>query len=364
MIQDVSERAASEQRLRMLASALEERVLERTDELERQRAQLEAVVDQLPVGLVIVDASSERVLTMNDEAARIMAAAGGSAEALALEPVLVKGEAVLGERLEIEHPEHGSFTLLVNAAPVRDRSGRIVSAVATIQDVTSAERRERAEREFVTNAAHELQSPLAAITSAVEVLQAGAKDTEDRDLFLGHIDREALRLGRVVRALLTLARTQTGVEGARAELIVICPLLEAIAERKKPAESVELSVDCPTDLAVLANRELLEQAITNLLRNAVKYTAEGSIRLTGAARDGQVEIGVADTGIGIPVDSLPRVFDRFYKADPQHEGFGLGLSIVQASVGVMGGELEIDSSPGRGTTVTITLPSGARVVRS
>jgi signal transduction histidine kinase len=331
---------------------------------ERVRAQLEAVVNQLPVGLVIVDASSERVLTMNDEAARIMAAAGGSAEALPLERVLVRGEAVQGERLELDHPEHGSFTLFVSAAPVRDRSGQIVSAVATIQDVTASELRERAEREFVTNAAHELQSPLAAITSAVEVLQAGAKDTKDRDLFLEHIDREALRLGRVVRSLLTLARTQTGVESARAEVLVVAPLLEAIAERMEPAEGVEISVDCPSDLAVLANRDLLEQAISNLVRNAVKYTAEGSIRLTGGSRDGQVEIGVADTGIGIPADSLPRVFDRFYKGDAQHEGFGLGLSIVQASVGVMGGELEIDSSPGRGTTVTITLPSGAKVVRS
>ena len=187
-IQDVSERVVSERRLRSLATTLEERVLERTAELERERANLDAVVEQAPIGIVILDAATRRIVRANDEAVRILDAIHGSTDELPFERVLVDGELVLEERVEFPHAELGLFTLQVSAARVRNQSGRIVSAVATLQDITEIEHRERAEREFVTNAAHELQSPVAAIVSAAEVLQAGAKDTVDRDLFLGHIE--------------------------------------------------------------------------------------------------------------------------------------------------------------------------------
>lgn len=220
--------------------------------------------------------------------------------------------------------------------------------------------REQAEREFVINAAHELQSPLAAITSAVEVLQAGAKDTAERDLFIDHIEREAQRLGRLTRALLTLARAQTELEEPRVELIDLCPLLEAIAERMEPADGVALTVECSKDLALVSNRELLEQAISNVVRNSVKYTEAGSIRLSAALRADDVEISIVDTGCGIPPEALPRVAERFYRGDSSKEGFGLGLSITDSAVGVLGGRVEVASNgAGGGTRVTLTLPAGA-----
>jgi two-component system, OmpR family, sensor histidine kinase CiaH len=230
---------------------------------------------------------------------------------------------------------------------------------------TNVLEQERAEREFVTNAAHELQSPLAAITSAVEVLQAGAKDTPERDLFIDHIQREAQRLDRLTRALLTLSRAQTEVEEPRWEVIDLCPMLQAIAARMEPAPGVSLLVECPEDLALVTNRELLEQTISNVVRNAVKYTEEGSIKLVAAPRRGLVEVSIVDTGIGIPEEALPRVVERFYRADSSKEGFGLGLSIVQTAMDVLGGELEIASEGvGRGTTVTMGLPLRAtRVAR-
>jgi two-component system phosphate regulon sensor histidine kinase PhoR len=226
-------------------------------------------------------------------------------------------------------------------------------------DVTEREARDQAEREFVMNAAHELQSPLAAITSAVQVLQAGAKDAKERDLFIGHIERESWRLDRLTKALLTLARAQVGVEPPHMELIDVCPLLETIAERMEPAPDVELSVECPRDLALVSSRALLEQAISNVVRNSVKYTQEGSIRLVGARRGGEVVIAIRDTGRGIPEEALPRVSQRFFRVADHEEGFGLGLAIVQAAMNVLGGELAIASSVGYGTTVTMTLPIGA-----
>jgi len=152
------------------------------------------------------------------------------------------------------------------------------------------------------------------------------------------------------------------VEPPRLELIDAYPLLEAICERMEPAEGVELSVDCPVDLALVSNRALLEQAFSNIVRNSVKYTKEGSIRLIGARRGDDVVLAVRDTGPGIPDEALPRVAERFYRASEQEEGFGLGLAIVDAALSVLGGELEIASSIGYGTTVTVKLPVGATLV--
>jgi signal transduction histidine kinase len=225
--------------------------------------------------------------------------------------------------------------------------------------VTAREQRDQAERDFVMNAAHELQSPLAVITSAVEVLQAGVKDSADRDRFLGHIERESKRLDRLTRALLTLARAQVDVEEPRLEVIDAFPLLEAIAERMEPAPGVELSVACPADLALVSNRALLEQAISNIVRNSVKYTSEGSIQLLGARRGDDVVITIRDTGEGIPEEALSHVRERFFRADETREGFGLGLAIVDASMKALDGELMISSRRGQGTTVTVRLPVGA-----
>lgn len=365
MIQDVTERVATEHRLRTLASALEERVLERTDELEQERARLIAIVDQMPGGLVVVESPSGRIARVNEQARLLLGPIEDNPSLGETSPLgkALDGETVVSERMELVKLDGESAVLSVSAAPVRDRIGRITAAVSIFEDVTDEEKRRRAEREFVTNAAHELQSPLAAITSAVEVLQAGAKESPDRDLFIDHIERESQRLVRLTRALLTLSRAQTGVERTRTELVDLYPLLEAIAGRTQPVEGVALTVDCPPEVALVANRELLQQLISNVVSNATKYTEEGSIRIEAQLHDGGVEIRVVDTGIGIPADVLPRVAERFYRGEASKEGFGLGLSIVQSALEVMDGELRVDSDgPGHGTTVTMSLPLGATQV--
>ena len=138
-------------------------------------------------------------------------------------------------------------------------------------------------------------------------------------------------------------------------------MLEAIAERMEPAPGVEIVVECPPELALVSNRELLEQAISNVVRNSVKYTEQGTIELVAEPLDDRVLVAVVDTGVGIPDEALPRVAERFYRAEAQasREGFGLGLAIVQAAVKVLDGELDIVSGVGRGTTVTMSLPMRA-----
>ena len=359
------------------------RFLERTTELEEQQRRLEAAVENIPAGLVIVG-REQQVLTANDRARQILGvndldtpipSLGWEAYTIdgrryepgnfPLERTLATGEVVRNERIELVTPSRRNVVIDVSTAPVLDSEGTAIGAISLFEDVTLQERQERAEREFVTNAAHELQSPLAAIVSAIEVLQAGAKDGPQRDVFLGHIEREADRLARLVRALLILARTQTGLEAPRDELVALGPLLRGIGSGLRPSSSVELHVDCPEELAVLTNRELVEQAVVNLTENAAKHTRSGRIVLSGRQLpDGVVEIGVTDTGAGIAPAERPRIFERFYRGPVTNgtAGFGLGLPIVRAVADALEGELELDSTVGVGTTVRLRLPGAASMV--
>jgi PAS domain S-box-containing protein len=234
------------------------------------------------------------------------------------------------------------------------------SALLIVQDVTSRERRNRAEQEFVTNAAHELRTPIAAIASTVEVLQHGAKETpEDRDLFLGHIERETERLSRLASALLLLARIETGEESPLLELVDVRPLLNEIAGTLERKDGVTVDVSCDSDVAVLADHDLLRQAVWNLAANAARHTVAGRIELIGRNEGRLAEIDVVDTGPGIAVDDQARAFDRFFRGGSPRagEGFGLGLSIARAIARALGGDASLSSEPGLGTRVRLLIPS-------
>lgn len=237
-------------------------------------------------------------------------------------------------------------------------------ALIVIADVTEREQRRRVEREFVDNAAHELRTPLAAITGAIERLQAGARDVpEKRDRFLGHIEHESARLNRLAASLLVLARVQTRREEPLREQIALRPLLVDLLDGVELRRGVELTLDCPSDLIVQSNRDLLEHALLNLVSNAANHTDAGEIRVAAhTSADGSVTIEVADTGSGIQPEEFARLFDRFYRGprDGERSGSGLGLPITKEAVEAVGGRVEIDSVPDEGTTARILLPGTTR----
>jgi signal transduction histidine kinase len=176
-----------------------------------------------------------------------------------------------------------------------------------LTDISERERRERAEREFVANAAHELRTPLAAISSAVDALNSGAKDEPaERDRFIGLVERQAARLARLVRTLLVLARAQTRHELLTLQTVAVRPILEEVAAGLDVADGVSVEVECPDDLAVLAQRDLMEHVIANLATNAAKHTSAGEIALVGNADHDFVAIEVRDTGSGIAPDAQER----------------------------------------------------------
>jgi PAS domain S-box-containing protein len=356
---DITEQTSGESELRVLASELEARVRERTYEVEAERARLAAVVEHIPAGLMILGADG-RVVMANAEARRLL----GDQVIDGIVGLSTFGTEQLEDgRAEIVRDDGSRVLLDMWVAPILDSSGQPAGVVQLFQDVSVREQQERAEHEFVTNAAHQLQSPLAGIISAVEVLQAGAKDSKERDTFLGHIEREADRLARLTRALLVLARAQTGVETPKDELVALEPLLSEVGSALRPAPGVRVEVDCPPELAVITNRELVEQALLNVAENAAKYTAEGRIVLAAHALDGGAEIVVSDTGPGIPRPERGQVMERFYRGSPDgSDGFGLGFAIVRSAIEALDGDLGLEERPNGGTVVRIRLHQAANVV--
>jgi signal transduction histidine kinase len=231
--------------------------------------------------------------------------------------------------------------------------------VLVVADITQQERLRQAEHDFVSNASHELRTPVSAILGAVEALENGAgEDPESRDRFVGAIGRQASRLSRLTTSLLTLARVQTRQEEIQLERVDIRPILEEVVALSTPAEGVELRIDCPPDLTAFARADVLEQIVSNLVENGLKHTSEGEIVLTGRVAGPSTVIEVSDTGPGIPAASQDRVFERFYSADPsRRDGFGLGLAIARDSTEAISGTLVVESET-RGTTARVTLPRG------
>jgi PAS domain S-box-containing protein len=256
--------------------------------------------------------------------------------------------------------DDGEYVFDVTGIPAaRSEAGLVV-----FSDVSERERRWRAEREFIDNAAHELRTPLAAITSAIERLQAGAREVpEKRDRFLDHIQQESSRLNRLAASLLMLARAQTGEETPRQEEIPMLGLLEQVFVELELDEGVELELDCPPDLSVWSNRDLLEHVLTNLASNAARHTHHGRIRVSAHVEDESLTIECKDTGIGIEPEELGRLFDRFYRGptEAKRSGFGLGLPIAKDATAALGGRIEIDSVVGAGTTARIVLPAASGV---
>jgi len=260
--------------------------------------------------------------------------------------------------------EDGQRVFDLTGIPAR----RFDAVLLVVTDVSERERRWRVEREFVDNAAHELRTPLAAITSAIERLQAGARDVpEKRDRFLGHIQRESARLNRLASSLLVLARAQTREEKPREEDVHLRGLLEELVVGLELSPGVELELDCPGELVASTNPELLEHALVNLAGNAARHTDRGRIRLDARVDDaGTLTIAVEDTGAGIAPGEIDRLFDRFYRGptEERRSGFGLGLPITKEAVEALGGRIEIESVLGSGTTARIVLPGAGVPVRA
>jgi signal transduction histidine kinase len=238
------------------------------------------------------------------------------------------------------------------------------AVLAVTRDRTEALRREVAEREFVSNAAHELRNPIAGISGAIEVLRAGAKDDpQAREHFLGRLSEDAERVSRLTDALLTLARIDA-VGRETSDVIDVAVVIDEAVQAVAPPDGIDVNVEISNGVAAEGDAVLLRQVLIGLLTNAFKNTpAPGAVTLRARREgDGEVLIEVEDTGTGIAADEVGRVFERFYRGSRalEQEGFGLGLSIAKRMVDVMGGEMGVDSEVGVGSTFWVRLPAAAK----
>jgi heavy metal sensor kinase len=220
-------------------------------------------------------------------------------------------------------------------------------------------------RRFTADAAHELRTPLAAMRTEAEVALRSPRSPERDQRMLENLLEEMERLTRLVSQLLFLCREDAGIGTGEVRTIRLEELVSEVGEHMGVAaqeKRVELSLDLPGPFAVQGDADRLRQLFFNLIDNAIKYTPPGgSVAVRGESAQGQVRIAVDDSGIGIPIDHLPHVFDRFYRVDParspETEGSGLGLAICRSIAEAHGGRIGIDSRSGLGTCVTLVLPA-------
>ncbi len=359
-----------------MAGDLEDRI----QALIEERNEREAVLGGMVEAVLAID-RDERVMTINTAAARLLGTSrersqGRSIQEVARNPELQR---FMKRALASERPIEDDLVLRgqearhlqAHGAPVRDGQGVQIGAVVVLNDVTRLRRLETMRREFVANVSHELKTPITSIKGFIETLANGAlEDPVNARRFLEITGRQADRLIAIIEDLLSLARLeQESEDGA---LPVTCeqlrPLLLGameICRNKADQKRIELKVDCTNALVAEVNAPLLEQAIVNLVDNAIKYSPEDSpIELMATADEQSTVISVRDYGCGIEPGHLPRLFERFYRVDKARSrslgGTGLGLAIVKHIVQAHRGSVGVDSEPGRGSTFILRLPRIAK----
>ncbi|HEY8477180.1 MAG TPA: ATP-binding protein, partial [Chloroflexota bacterium] len=341
--------------------------------IEDERRRWRVVLEEMADGLVVTDGSG-RVLLLNRVAEQLLHVQQSWAVGRSFVQVVRDHE--LADHLEssLRAPDGRPRSRIVEAGPGR-RALRVVittvpnrgerQALVILQDLTELRRLERVRRDFVANVSHELRTPLASLKALVETLEGGALDdpTAARD-FLARMHVEVDGLVQLVEELLALSRLEDGRADLRPAPTPVAELVGRAVERLRPQADragVALAADVPADLPlVLADPARVQQVIMNLVHNAVKFTPPGgSIRVTADRWNGQVAVRVIDTGVGIDAEDLPRIFERFYKADRSRAstGTGLGLAIAKHLVLAHGGRIWAESPGlGQGSTFTFTLP--------
>jgi two-component system phosphate regulon sensor histidine kinase PhoR len=365
-----------------LSEAMNQMAIQLDDRIRtvvRQRNEQEAVLASMIEGVLAVD-NDEKVLRINQTAANLLDVAPDEAVGRLIQEKVRKPELqkFIAEALQSRASIEADITLTIrgeelflqaHGTPLRDARGHDIGALVVLNDITRLQRLENIRRDFVANVSHELKTPITAIKGSVETLIGGAVDeAESAQRFLDIIARQADRLNAIIEDLLALSRIEQGEEQAGLELTLtgIRQVLQSALQScqvKAQAKQVQVDMDCPDDLQARLNAPLLEQALVNLVDNAIKYSAEGNRVLVSAFRNGEscLNIKVQDWGSGISREHLPRLFERFYRVDKARSrklgGTGLGLAIVKHIVQAHGGEVTVESTPDQGSTFTITLPS-------
>ncbi|MDN5347987.1 MAG: two-component system, OmpR family, phosphate regulon sensor histidine kinase PhoR [Clostridia bacterium] len=345
-------------------------------EISAEKSKVDAILSSMSDGLLAVDQVG-RVMLLNRAAAEMFSKQKEEVVGRYLLEVVRNHEIDQGVKdiLESGKPVELELKLFpttrqifkIYGAPILNEQNRVVGAVLLIRNITEIRRLEQVRTEFVANVSHELRTPLTSIRGFVETLLEGA--LEDKNLcrrFLEIINNEAQRLQRLIEDLLTLSQLENRPPALPEKSVFLAKVLDKILEVVKPLASekgITLETKLPSDLKPLSISEnFLGQVLLNLLDNAIKYTPPGGrVTVAASAQDNNIRVEVSDTGIGIPPESLQRVFERFYRVDKARSremgGTGLGLAIVKHIIESHKGSVGVTSEVGKGSTFFFTLPA-------
>ncbi len=363
------------QAMNTMAHQLDERI----KTIEEQKNELDSVLSSMFEGIIAID-SGANIISINRAAAKMLGISIEESEKKHIDSIIGNKDIresirqSLAEHRNIETEAHigggnAATILQINTSMLRDPEGRYLGVLAVLNNVTRLRKLENIRRDFVSNVSHELRTPTTSIKGFVETLLDGAyTDPENSRRFLKIIANQAERLNAIIEDLLTLSRMENSEESGDMKLSS-CRLEDMVssalqicnikADEKKINIHLEIAEDSKVNIN--ANSILFEQAIINLVDNAIKYSPEGSsVTVKTEKQDGNILIKVIDNGSGIPAEHLDRIFERFYRVDKARSrrmgGTGLGLAIVKHIINAHGGKINVESEVERGSTFTVTLP--------
>ena len=350
-------------------------------ELERQIAGRESgtqtILGAMQDGLLVVDAR-RRITLMNSTFQKLFDLRDPAIDVPLVETVrhatldqliaetLETGEATRSELSVTDSRTHSERNIEVSAVPIKRADDEMPGAVVLFHDITELKRLDQIRREFVANVSHELRTPLSILRGYIEVLlDEPETPREELARILSIMERHSKRLQRLVHDLLSLAQLESSQATLELSAVRVDELFNNLIrdwKEKLAAKNLKVIVDLtPEALTLHADGTRLEEVLYNLLDNAVKFSRNnGRIYLRATRRGSDMVLSVADEGLGIGKEHLPRIFERFYRADKARSrelgGTGLGLAIVKHIAQLHGGWVEADSEQGRGTTIRVVLP--------
>src|SRR5947207_4364474 len=352
-----------------------ENILARQRELDRQIGERvsgqKAILSAMQDGLLVVD-RDRRLALMNPAFCDLFKIGEDSLGAPLLESVRDPAVAqIVGETFRRRQPSQGEVMIgrrefQMASVPMGNHTGEITGAVVLFHDITELKRADEIRRDFVANVSHELRTPLSILRGYIETMMDDPKMPRgETTRILEVMDQHSKRLGLLADDLLALAQLESGsstLQLGGVDLLQFFSDLIRDWKKKLSAKGLKAVVHVSDDCSVIrADEARLREVFDNLLDNAVKYSGKGGeIRLHAERRGGEIVLSVSDNGVGISQEDLPRIFERFYRADKARSrelgGTGLGLSIVKHIAQLHGGRVEAESELGRGTTIRVVLP--------
>lgn len=360
--------------LAMALSYMSDEIKSKIDRIKHEGVKFDAVLSSMFEGIMVVDEKGS-ILLMNPSLRKLFFVDSAPETKTPIEAIrspqiqdivdkiLKEKQHLISEEITVSQPEEK--TLKINAVPII-RNGILEGAALVFHDITELRKLEKVRQDFVANVSHELRTPISSIKGYSETLLEGAIDDKDNvKEFISIIYQDSNRLANLIDDLLDLSKIESGKMKMVFVPLDIKPILNrclGVLDKAIKGKQLSVSVSIPDGIPkVLADDKRLSQVFLNLLDNAVKYTSDGgSIKVNISLSDKLIQVDVSDTGIGIPEQDIPRIFERFYRVDKARSrelgGTGLGLSIVKHIVFSHGGQVWVKSELGLGSTFSFTIP--------